>query len=416
MLRIATRLAPLALAFALVACQDNSTAPQRNGNTTRIGAGAGFTLLLTDAPPASDITAAVVTISKITMQGSGGTVTILDTPFTGDLLQLQNEVATLVRGANIPAGTYTQVRLVLSGAYIESGGKIFASSPDYPGLNGLHADGVLMMPSMEQSGLKIDLPGGNLQVGPDETIVMIDFDVANSFGHEAGNSGRWVMHPVIKATNVTFGGNVLAELQLGQGVTLPTLNGQPLTLGAFAAVLTPVAGGAPDTVPLTLTNGVFSALFKALMPGTYNLTFISPAGLITAFSPTLPVEVTVLQKMTTTEIVTLTEATLPGSITATLALGSGVTLPTINGNTVTLNQFKAVLTPPSGPADTLAFATANGLTTAAFLNLVPGTYSLNVLKPAGTTVTFAPALPLSVNLTTGANVNDTIKITTFTAP
>lgn len=422
MLRVPSRLAPLALALVLVACQDNNpTAPQRN--TTRLGTGAGFTLLLTDAPNA-DITAAVVTISRITMQGTGGSVTLMNQPFTGNLLDLQNEVATLVRGADVPAGSYSQLRLVLSGAYIRAvtptGTKIFASSPDYAGLNGLHADGTLQMPSMGQSGLKIDLPGGKLDVGADETIVMIDFDVANSFGHEAGNSGRWVMHPVVKATNVTFGGNVLAELQLGQGVTLPMLNGQQLTLGAFAAVLTPAGGGTPETIPLTLTNGVFSALFKGLVPGNYTLTFVGPAGLLTTFAPTLPITVTVLQKMTTTEVVTLSSAVLPGSVTATLALGTGVTLPSV-GNppvAVTLADFKAQLTPPGAGATPIvvSFANVNGTFQAVFPNLAPGTYSLTVLSPTGTTATYTPTVPVAVNVVAGTNATEALVVHTITAP
>jgi hypothetical protein len=416
MLRVAPGLAALALSVALVACQD-STGPGRRATTTTtpIGTGRGFTLLLTDAP--GDVTAAVVTISQVNLQGTGGSVTLLDHPVTVDLIQLQNAVSTLVRGLDVPAGSYSQLRLVISGGYIQSGNEIFASSPDYEGLPpGVHATGTLVMPSLGQSGLKIDLPGGKLDVGADETIVMIDFNAAESFGHEAGHSGRWVMHPVIKATNVTFGGNVLAELQLGQGVTLPPLNGQPLTLGAFAAVLMPAAGGAPDTIPLTLVNGTWEALFKGLLPGDYSLTFIGPPGLLTTFTPTLPVTVTVLQKQTTTVLVTLTSAAFPGTITATLGLGTGVTLPTIAGNPVTLSQFKALLTPPVGKVDTTAFSTSNGTTTATFLNLVPGTYSLTVLNPAGTTVTYNQTLPIAINLTSGANVNDTITIKTATAP
>ena len=89
-----------------------------------------------------------------------------------------------------------------------------------------------------------------------QTIVLIDFDVKESFGHEAGNSGKWVVHPVIKATNVTFGGNVVARFQLGTGVTLPAIGGQPITLGAFTASLTPVAGGRHWSLSLSPVRGV----------------------------------------------------------------------------------------------------------------------------------------------------------------
>ncbi len=416
-----SRLVTLALALGVVACSDNRiTSPNQKQTTTRIGTGSGFTLLLTDAP--GDFKAALVTISKITLQGTGGSVTLLDQPVTVDLIQLQNQVASIVRGLNIPAGSYSQMRLILSGGAIEvetsHGTEVFAT-PGFTGLPaGMVPTGTLMMPSMEQSGLKIDLPGGKLDVGSGETIVMIDFNAQQSFGHEAGNSGRWIMHPVIQATNVTFGGNVLAQLALGQGVTLPVLNGDTLTLAKFAAVLTPAGGGTPDTVPLTLVNGVFQALFKGLVPGSYLLSFVSPTGLLTAFSPTLPIPVTVVQKMTTTQLVTLTSAALPGTIAATLGLAQGVTLPSIGTppTPVTLGEFKATLTPTAGKVDTVTFVSNAGTFQATFPNLVPGTYSLNVLSPAGITPTYSPTLPVSVPLTSGATVTQALNITKVTAP
>ncbi len=414
-----SRLATLVLALGVVACSDNVTSPKHNQQTTRIGTGSGFTLLLTDAP--GDFKSAVVTISKITLQGTGGSVTLLSTPVTVDLIQLQNQVASIVRGLNIPAGSYSQLRLVLSGGFIQvetSHGVETFATPGFTLPAGVTPTGTLMMPSMEQSGLKIDLPGGKLDVGTDETIVMIDFNAHDSFGHEAGNSGRWIMHPVIKATNVTFGGNVLAQLQLGQGVTLPTLNGTPLTLGNFAAVLTPAAGGTPDTLPLTLVNGVFQALFKGLMPGQYLLSFVSPTGLFTTFSPLLPIPVTVAQKMTTTQPVTLTSAALPSTVIATLGLAQGVTLPSIGSPPVpvTLGQFRAVLSPTAGKADTVTFANNNGVFQAVFAHLPPATYSLNVLSPAGITPTYSPTLPLSVPLVGGDTAKPAISITKVTAP
>lgn len=403
-----SRLAPLALVLALLACQDSSpTAPTQS--TTRIGTGKGFTLLLTDAP--GDFQSAVVTISQITLQGSGGGVPLLQQPFTGDLLDLQNEVATLVQGMDIPAGSYSQLRLVLSGAYIAvettEGTRVYASSPDYPGLPaGTHVDGTLRMPSMGTSGLKIQLPGGQLDIGDGEKIVMIDFDAANSFGHQAGKSGQWVMHPVVKATDVTFGGNLLAQLQLGSDVTLPQVDSQDVTLGDFTAVLTPVGGGASQQLTLTPdSTGVYGALFKGLVPGDYSLSFTGPAGLLVTFSPEIPVTVTVNQRETTTEMVTLASAALPATVTATLKLDSAVTLPSIGSPPapVTLSQFQAELTPEGGTATQVVFADSDGIFSARFPGLPAGTYSLNVVTPAGITATYSPAPPVSISLAAGAS-------------
>jgi hypothetical protein len=398
-----------------VGCQDASepVGPGASPTSDFTSAPAkGFTLLLTDAP--GDIDAAVVTISEVSLAGQGqtGRVVLMDDPVTVDLLTLQNAVATLAAGVDVPAGSYSQMRLMITGAYIEveranGGSDIFATSPSYDGLPaGATVDGTLHMPSFAQSGLKIDLPGGKLDVGEGQTIVMLDFDVKESFGHEAGKSGRWVMSPSIKASNVTFGGNVLAQLQLAAGVTLPELNGQQLTLAAFTARLTPAGGGTPITVTFTDANddGVFEAMFKGLVPGDYSLEVLIPTGVLGTFSVALPVTVTVVSNQTTTQLISLASAALPASIQATLTLGSGVTLPSVGGNPVTLGQFRAQLTPPGGGTPVLVtFTNANNdaVWEAAFTGLVPGTYSLTVLAPTGVTATYTPVPPVSVELTSG---------------
>ena len=414
MLRSATRLLPLALILPLFACQDvqDITAPEdeTGGETRQVGTGKGLTLLLTDAP--GDFEAAVVTISQVNLQGTGKAVELLDEPFTGDLIELRNEVATLVQGMELPAGSYSQLRLVIDGAYLEveteGGTRIYASSPDYDGLPaGADVDGTLQMPSMGQSGLKIDLPGGKLDIGEGETIVMLDFDVEESFGHQAGRSGKWVMHPVVKATNVTFGGFVAARLQLGQGLTLPLLNGDTIDLGVFKALLVSAATG--DTVQIALTDadndGVWEAMYKGLVPGQYSLSFVGPAGLLVGFGTTFPIAITVTEKQTTVQLVTITSVALPGAVTATLKADTALVLPA----GVALGQFKARLTLSGDTIATeKAFTDADNNATfeATFPNLVPGAYSLTVVPPAGVTATYDVAtLPVAITVsTTGATV------------
>lgn len=63
-------------------------------------------------------------------------------------------------------------------------------------------DGVLQTPSFDQSGLKVNLPQGELELEGESTTWLVDFDVAESFGQEAGGSGQWVMNPVITGTAV----------------------------------------------------------------------------------------------------------------------------------------------------------------------------------------------------------------------
>jgi hypothetical protein len=199
-------------------CKDSS-APGGTGQ---------LTLLLKDAR--GDVQAAVVTIAQVYLQGDAGRTVLRNTPVTTDLLTLAANTATLVQDAVIPAGTYSQLRFVITGAYIkvdngDNTSGIYASWPDYAGLPpGARVKGKLRMPSLAQSGLKVILPGDALTVaGYDQKILLVDFDVSQSFGHAAGQSGQWVMHPVVTATDISTGavGSARIDLSLGTGVTLP---------------------------------------------------------------------------------------------------------------------------------------------------------------------------------------------------
>ena len=245
------------------------------------------TVLMKDAP--ADVTAAVVTISEIDLVGSGGITVLSTTRTTTNLLSLANDTATLVKDVEVPVGTYSQLRFVITGGYVEVGGVIYASSPTYEGLpSEVTVGGTLRMPSYAQSGLKVDLPGGAAVAGTATTVLLVDFDVSQSFGQEAGSSGAWVMHPVVKATEFQLAGTVDVTLKLDTGVTLPGT----ATLGDFKAVLTPASGGS-TTLALTSVDATTSgASFKFLFPGDYTLTFNAPAA-VNAFATTPPVPATV---------------------------------------------------------------------------------------------------------------------------
>lgn len=247
-------------------------------------------VLLKDAP--ADVTAAVVTISEIDLVGSAGVTVLSTTRTTTDLLSLANDTATLVDGVEVPTGTYSQLRFVITGGYVEAGGVIYASSPTYEGLPPeTTATGTLRMPSYAQSGLKVDLPVGAATVGTGTRVLLVDFDVSQSFGQEAGGSGAWVMHPVVKATDFELAGTINVSLKLGPGVTLPA----PATLAGFQAVLAPAPPASGGTTTLALTSAdatTYAASFKFLFPGDYTLTFSAPAG-VSAFMTTPPVPATV---------------------------------------------------------------------------------------------------------------------------
>lgn len=278
----------LFVALAVAGCDSTDTSDD-----------ARLRVLLTDAP--GDFERAVVTIDRIYLQrqGSdddpeGSRVILRDDPVTVDLLTLQNEVLDLVEDEIVPEGTYRQLRLVISGGFIEveeedGSSSIYASSDAYAAEHGVTATGRLQMPSYSTSGLKINLPNEVAEIEGDENIVLIDFNVAESFGRQAGNSGMWVMHPVVHATDLAFTGRAHVSLSLDEGVTLPV----GVTLADFSAELD--KDGDVLTVPFADEDddGVYTAEIRYLFPALYPVTLAVPEGLAVETDLALPLDVTV---------------------------------------------------------------------------------------------------------------------------
>jgi len=291
-----TRIVAFALAVAALAGCGDSQGPGT----------AQFSVKLTDAP--GPFTAAVVTISEVSLLGAGGKVTLSSTPTTVNLLDLQNATLDLVKDAEVPTGTYQELRLVITGGYVQlTDGTIFASSPNYAGLpQGATVTGQLTMPSLAQSGLKVTMPGSALAVTGPQKIVLIDFNVSQSFGHDAGSSDSWVMHPVIKGADIQTTGSVAVSLTLANGVTLPQVNGKQVTLSDFSATL------GTETMALD-ANG--QATFQFVIPDTYPLVFTGPAGVTFVTDPVAtsatPIQVTVPSGQAVSVSATITSATSP---------------------------------------------------------------------------------------------------------
>jgi hypothetical protein len=211
----------------------------------------------------------------------------------------------------------SELRFVISDAYIEVDNgdgttSIYASSPTYAGLPvGAQVDGNLQMPSMGTSGLKVKLPSGGLTVSSGgSTIMVVDFDVSQSFGQKAGNSGQWVMHPVVHATDIQLTGSATVTLALDPSVTLPIINNVQTTLADFTVTYT----GA-DNIPRTAAftdpdiDGVFSADLLYVAPGSYTVDIVPPAGInVFTTSPAEPAALTVQADNTVTLAFTVTAA------------------------------------------------------------------------------------------------------------
>lgn len=315
-------LSVLAGALALGACDDL-------GSGSTGGDSARLSILLTDAP--GDFKAAVVTITDIYLQPSEGenaerVYLRQGAAITTDLLTLQNKVQELVSDQPVPEGRYEQLRMVITGGYIEveqAGGAsaFYASSPTYEGLPaGARVTGELKMPSFAQSGLKVILNGGEsdaedgaLTITGDQTLIL-DFDVSRSFGRQAGQSGKWVMQPVLKATNVQTTATLNVSLAMESGVQLPALATGAVTLAGFQVTLTPVAGGDVKSAALTDANGdgIFEAGFRYLRPGEYSVGITGPAGITFQTDRALPYTVTVGSGASATAAFKITAAALAG--------------------------------------------------------------------------------------------------------
>lgn len=254
---------PLLAALALAACDGGTGSDQ-----------ARLTIRLTDAP--GDLAQAWVRIDRIYLQGAtsdsaGGRVDVLATR-TGfvDLLTLSGgRTAELVNGAVVPAGRYSELRFVVCEAYIVTkSGTVYATrDAELPA--GVMATGELHIPSGCASGIKVKFPSGDgeVELENESAIMTVDFDVTQSFGHQAGNSGRWVMHPVLRATGVGFSGGIAGAVSLAQGVALPTCGGSAVTLQAF----TPRAIAGADS--LNATVGTDARYRITAAPGTYTMKY-----------------------------------------------------------------------------------------------------------------------------------------------
>jgi len=295
MFKRSTILLPLA-ALVLGACSDS----------TGSGGAPRLSIRLHDAP--GDLKEAWVKVDRVYLQGtssadsSSGRADLLTTQ-TGwlNLTQLSgSNFATLVSNAQVPAGTYSQLRFVVCNAYVvTSAGQVYAT----PGAElpaGVTATGTLQIPSGCSSGLKVKLPGGGVQVDSGSTILSVDFDVSQSFGHQAGNSGRWVMHPVMTATEVGQSGGISGTVSTATGLTLPTCGGSAVTVANF----TPLAISGADSLSATVAAG-----------GTYSLS-VAPATYTMSYAPTY--------SFTNGDSLTVTAA--PSAATATVASGGSQTV------------------------------------------------------------------------------------------
>lgn len=171
-----------------------------------------LSVLLTDEP--GDVVSAWVTLDQIYLQHDDGEraghrVDLLKDDVTVDLVTLADDGEGLVDHAAVTTGFYEQFHVVVTAACIvvegeeDAGGQVGSQVFATPGFTRCGAtDGALQAPSLDGTGTPVLLPGDGLQITGEQQILVLDFDVRESFGTVAGVSDSWVLNPVIRGSAI----------------------------------------------------------------------------------------------------------------------------------------------------------------------------------------------------------------------
>ncbi len=248
----ASLLAATLMAGSLAACGGGG------GDDGTSSAAGTLRLALTDAP-ACGYEAVNVTVERVRVhrsaaaaEGDTGWEEIVLSPARRiDLLTLQNGVLAELGQIPLPAGDYTQLRLVLAA---NGGGAVLANSVVPSSTPGQET--ALTTPSALQSGLKANI---NIRVEPDRLAdFVIDFKVCESVV-KAGNSGRYLLKPVLQVLPRYISG-VSGSVVLGEG--------------AAGAVFSLQQAG--EELRSTTADAEGRFLLQPVAPGDYTLVVTAP--------------------------------------------------------------------------------------------------------------------------------------------
>ena len=221
---------------------------------------------LTDAP-LDEATALIVEFGRVDLVPShdgehDGIETIAEAPGAIDVLALQNGVVHELGDIVVPDGSYGQIRLIVESATLHFGDATYDVD----------------VPSGAQSGLKILIEPPLVASGGSLHEVVIDFDVLRGVVETPPGSGRYLLKPTaIRA---------FSEAGAIRGTVVAA--GAGPELAGVRVDATPAGGG--EAVGSTITDDDGFFMFRALLEGTYDLTF-GLAGFATASVPDVAVTV-----------------------------------------------------------------------------------------------------------------------------
>ena len=354
-------------------------------------------LHLTDAP-ACGFDTVFVTVEKVRVHrnataadaDSGWAEVVLPTPQRIDLLTLTNGTLALLGQTLLPAGTYTQLRLVLS--------ENTAANPlaNAVKLTGSAAQTALTTPSAAQSGLKLNV---SIEVAPDRIAdVAIDFDTCKSFV-KAGNSGKVILKPVLSVLPLLSDAGQRVQGWLDPALAVP---------GTTVSVQ---AGG--STVRATPPDATGRFVLYPVPAGNYDLV-ITAAGRVNAVMTGVPVVTTAFTTLgseTARLSPPVAASAFPvsgrfavngssvdtgGAVRVTQALTSGPAIEVASVNTLSDSGLYAVTLPATAPVRTAYLAGAQSFSFTADVGAA-GRYRL-----AGTATGFATPKTAELTLTAPA--------------
>jgi hypothetical protein len=219
-------MATVALALSLGGCSD-TTGPAAPGE---------LRIILVDAP--GDFQAVNIVVQRVEAHRSAGNKDawelLSDQTAVYDLLQLRNGVSALLAGALLPAGQYTQIRLILG-----AGNNVVVDGQAHP----------LTIPSGTSSGIKLEYPF-TIESGRLQELIM-DFDAGRSI-HQTGG-GAYVLVPVIRLMAAEASGSISGSVE-------PTF---------LQPIVRAVIGDETVTTTADLGGGF---LLQPLREGTYTVT------------------------------------------------------------------------------------------------------------------------------------------------
>jgi len=241
-------------------------------------------VVMTDAP-ACGYDAVNITVDRVRVHQSSSAVDgdtgwseiVLNPARRINLLSLANGVLEDLGQTALPAGTYTQLRLVLA-----------ANDAAHPLANSVAPSGgsetALTTPSAQQSGIKLNV---NIAVAADKVAdVALDFDACKSVV-KRGASGQYNLKPVIAVT----------PLLSDAGLRVVGYVDPLIALGSTTISLQ--QGGVPVKSTVPDATGQFT--LYPVPTGTYDLV-VTAAGRVTAVMTGVPVVTTAYTHVNTTAL------------------------------------------------------------------------------------------------------------------